>query len=483
MFGPPRSTDDRTSDVCYVIVNSLWVTDVTFGSRKSLGKSGKKFTNWATTYSCLPELYFEPETQDEIRKILALAQEKGKKVKVVGFGHSPSDIACTTDYMISLQRFNQVLKVDKEKLQVTVQAGCFVKTLNEEILPQHDMSLSVQGAVSDLTVAGVISTGTHGSGENYGIISSYVVGLELVKASGEIITVNEEVNSELLPIVALSLGSLGVITSVTLQCERAFRLHCKQVPNTLQNVVENLDVYVSSSDHFKFFWYPYTDSVVCLSASRTQEEIHEKSSWIWDMGVGYYLLQVLLWISTFFPRLVPSINRLFFNLFCSKPVERINRSDKIFNFNCLFKQYVMEWAIPRNKVGVVLWELKEWIETQKFPAHFPVEVRFVKADNIYISPCYLQDSCYINIIMYRPFNKLVSHETYWNQYQSIVAKHGGRPHWAKDHNFTGAEFVKLYPMWKEFCAVREKFDPNGMFLNANLERVFNTRQFLPRSYV
>ncbi|KAH9503332.1 hypothetical protein Btru_072758, partial [Bulinus truncatus] len=362
---------------------------------QSLGKSGKKFTNWATTYSCLPELYFEPETLDEIRKILALAQEKGKKVKVVGFGHSPSDIACTTDYMISLQRFNQVLKVDKEKLQVTVQAGCFVKTLNEEILPQHDMSLSVQGAVSDLTVAGVISTGTHGSGENYGIISSYVVGLELVKASGEIITVNEEVNSELLPIVALSLGSLGVITSVTLQCERAFRLHCKQVPNTLQNVVENLDVYVSSSDHFKFFWYPYTDSVVCLSASRTQEEIHEKSSWIWDIGVGYYLLQVLLWI-----RLVPSINRLYFNLFCSKPVERTNRSDKIFNFNCLFKQYVMEWAIPRNKVGVVLWELKEWIETQKFPAHFPVEVRFVKADNIYISPCYLQDSCYINIIMY-----------------------------------------------------------------------------------
>ncbi|CAL1541329.1 unnamed protein product [Lymnaea stagnalis] len=450
---------------------------------RSLGKSGKKFTNWATTYSCTPELYFEPETEDEIRKILAYAQEKDKKVKVVGFGHSPSDIACTTDFMISLCRYNNVIKVDKEKLQVTVQGGCLLKELNDHVLPANDMALSVQGAVCDLTAAGVISTGTHGTGAQFGIISSYVVNLELMKASGEVITINEEVNSELLPAAALSLGSLGVIISVTLQCEKAFRLHCKQVTNTLQNVIENLDVYVTSSDHFKFFWYPHTESVVCFNTNRTKEEPKVKSSWIWDMGVGYYLLQILLWFSTFFPSLVPSINRLYFKLFCSSSVERIDRSDKIFNFNCLFKQYVMEWSIPRNKVGVVLWELKEWIEKNRFPAHFPVEVRFVKGDNIYLSPCYDQDSCYINIIMYRPFNTLVSHETYWNEYQSIVAKHGGRPHWAKDHNFTGTEFIKLYPKWNEFCAIREKMDPNGMFLNANLERVFNSRPSPSRNHV
>ncbi|XP_059170860.1 L-gulonolactone oxidase-like [Physella acuta] len=450
---------------------------------RTLGKSGKRFTNWAKTYTCSPELFFEPETEDEIRKILAFAQKKGKKVKVVGFGHSPSDLACTTDFMISLCRYNKVLNIDKEMLQVTVQGGCLLKDLNDNILPANDMALSVQGAVCDLTAAGVISTGTHGTGANFGIISSYVVGLTLMKASGEVIAIRKDDNPELLSVAALSLGSLGVILSVTLQCEKAFKLHCKQLPNSLQNVLENLEVYVTSSDHFRFFWYPYTDSVVCFNATRTNEEPQMKSSWIWEMGVGYYLLQVLLWISTFFPRLVPSINKLYFNLLCSKAVERIDRSDKIFNFNCLFKQYVMEWAIPRNKVAVVLYELKEWIEKNNFPAHFPVEVRFVKADNIYLSPCYMQDSCYINIIMYRPFNKLVSHETYWNEYQSIVAKHGGRPHWAKDHNFTGAEFSKLYPKWNEFCAVREKMDPNGMFLNANLERVFNTRPSPPRTYV
>ncbi|GFS01354.1 L-gulonolactone oxidase, partial [Elysia marginata] len=178
---------------------------------------------------------------------------------------------------------------------------------------------------------------------------------------------------------------------------------------------------------------------------------------------------------TFIPRLVPLINRLHFSVFGNLVAEKTDRSDLIFNFDCLFKQYVMEWAIPREKTGAVLFELKEWIERTRFPAHLPVEVRFVKGDNNYLSPCYQRDSCYINIIMYRPFNKLVHHESYWTAYQNIMAKHGGRPHWAKDHKFSGAEFQSLYPKWKEFCQAREKLDPNGMFLNTNLERVFGMK--------
>uniref|UniRef100_A0A0B6ZYZ3 FAD-binding PCMH-type domain-containing protein n=1 Tax=Arion vulgaris TaxID=1028688 RepID=A0A0B6ZYZ3_9EUPU len=171
---------------------------------RSLGASNKVFTNWATTYSCSPELYFEPESEDEIRKILAYAQEKGKKVKVAGYGHSPSDIACTTDFMISLCRFNKVLNVDKEKLQVTVQGGHLIKDLNQIVFPSYGMSLSVQGSVCDLTAAGVISTGTHGTGAEYGIMSSYVVGLQLMIASGETITINSDTNADLLPIATLS---------------------------------------------------------------------------------------------------------------------------------------------------------------------------------------------------------------------------------------------------------------------------------------
>ncbi|PVD33901.1 hypothetical protein C0Q70_05163 [Pomacea canaliculata] len=439
---------------------------------RSLGKSGHSFTNWATTYSCEPELYFEPETTEEIKQVLSFAQEKGKKVKVVGNGHSPSDLACTTDYMISLKHYNQVLKVDGVKLQVTVQGGCLIKDLNHKVLPAHNMALSVLGTVSELTVAGVISTGTHGTGANYNIISSYVVDMDLMKASGEIIHISKEENSELLPAAVLSLGSLGIILSVTLQCEPMFKLRQTQYPAELQDVLENLNTYVTSSDHFRFFWFPYTEKVICYHASRTEEEISVKESWFWDSFIGFHLLQFLLWMSTFIPGLVPFINNLYYRLIYAHRKELINVSHKVFNFNCLFRQYVMEWAIPRDKVGVVLTDLNRWIRESRFPAHFPVEVRFVKGDDIFLSPSYGQDTCYINIVMYRPYNNLVPHSEYWDAFEKIVASVGGRPHWAKDHTYGNKEFESLYPKWGDFCHIRENLDPNGMFLNANLERVF-----------
>ncbi|XP_041366843.1 L-gulonolactone oxidase-like [Gigantopelta aegis] len=439
---------------------------------RSLGKPGHFFTNWATTYSCKPELYFEPETTDEIRQVLVFAREKAKKVKVVGYGHSPSDLACTTDYMISLKKYDKVLKVDKEKNQIKVQGGCMIKDLNNKVFPALGLAFPVLGTVSELTVAGVISTGTHGTGANYGVFSTLVVSMELMTAAGDILEISNEKNAELMPAVTLSLGSLGVILTVTLQCEPAYKLHLVQYPLKLNDVLENLDVHVKSSDHFRFFWFPHTDNAICYHANRTTKEHFVKTSWVWEMLVGYYLLQLLYWISTFIPQCVPLLNRVFFHLIYGSRQEKIDRSDHIFNFNCLFKQYVMEWAIPRDKTAVVLYDLKNWITANKFPAHFPVEVRFVKGDNLFLSPAYGQEACFINIIMYRPYNKFVKNEEYWEAFQKIVAQVGGRPHWAKDHKYKREHFEKLYPKFGEFCKIREKLDPNGMFLNANLDRVF-----------
>ena len=75
------------------------------------GVKDKFFENWANTFSCRPELYFEPETVDEIRAVLKMAQSNGKKIRAVGMGHSPSSLACTSDYMISLAKFNRLIHV------------------------------------------------------------------------------------------------------------------------------------------------------------------------------------------------------------------------------------------------------------------------------------------------------------------------------------------------------------------------------------
>jgi L-gulonolactone oxidase len=172
---------------------------------------------------------------------------------------------------------------------------------------------------------------------------------------------------------------------------------------------------------------------------------------------------------------VPTVNRLAFSLLYSKPSERIDVSYKIFNFECLFKQHVNEWSIPTEKAPQVLLELRRWIDaTKNMVVHFPVEVRFVKGDDIYLSPASGRDSCYINIIMYRPYGKHVDYQQYWNSYEQIMREAGGRPHWAKAHRETAVEFVKMYPYFRAWAQVRKRMDPINMFSNAYLDRIFAT---------
>ncbi|KFM74677.1 L-gulonolactone oxidase, partial [Stegodyphus mimosarum] len=287
-------------------------------------------------------------------------------------------------------------------------------------------------------------------------------------------------DKELFLAAVCSLGSFGIILRVSLQCEAAFNLQLRQYSLGLQDVIEHLDVHIEGSDHFRFMWFPYTDGVVVCHSQRTEKPITKVSrlqkcyDWFWNYGIGYYTLEFFYYLSTYHPFLVPYINRIFYNLMYSTPVSKVDRSYKIFNFECLFKQYVNEWAIPKSKTGVVLWTLREWmLSSPDIYVHFPVEVRFVKGDNILISPAYGQDVCYINIIMYRPYGKTVPYKEYWRAYENIMAEANGRPHWAKAHNVKAETFRQIYPYFGKWCLIREMLDPINMFYNAYMARIFS----------
>ncbi|MGH0160191.1 UNVERIFIED_CONTAM: hypothetical protein FKN15_038964, partial [Acipenser sinensis] len=293
------------------------------------------------------------------------------------------------------------------------------------------------GAVAEVAAAGVIGTGTHNTGIEHGILPTQVVALTLMTAGGEILKCSDSLNEEIFQATRLHLGSLGVILDLTIQCVPAFRLHELQFPSTLTEPVQNT------------------------------------SSWFWGYAVGYHLLEFLLWVSTFLPRMVPWINQIFFSLLSSGRDERVDCSHRIFTYECLFKQHVQDWAVPIGKTKEALLQLKAWLENnQTVVAHFPVEVRFARGDNILLSPCFQRDSCYMNIIMYRPYGKEVPRDQYWAAYEEIMQNAGGRPHWAKAHSCTRKDFQRMYPGFQKFCSIREQLDPTGMFLNSYLEKVF-----------
>ncbi|CAG2109865.1 unnamed protein product, partial [Medioppia subpectinata] len=391
-----------------------------------------KFTNWSQTFSCEPNLYFVPKDVEELREIIFLAKSTNKKIRVVGCGHSPSDICCTDDYMISLRFFNNVLSINCETNTIRVEAGITLTEINA-YLDSHKLAIPVLGSVSDITIAGVISTGTHGTGAKFGVLADYVLDMELITTSGDTIKCSRDENSDVFLSALSGLGAIGIIIRLTFQCEPAFLLYEYSYPSTLGEVLEELDEELKSCDHYRFLWFPHTDCVSVQNNNRIYNKEVTKytasqraCNWFWDYAIGYYTLEFAYWLSTYYQPLVPYINRIWFWLLYSRPKERINISHKVFNFECLFKQHVNEWSIPREKTAKVLLELKSWIErTPNIYVHFPVEVRFVKEDDIYLSPAYGRDSTFINIIMYRPYGKDVSHSAYWDQYEKIMKESGG----------------------------------------------------------
>ncbi|KAJ8020512.1 L-gulonolactone oxidase [Holothuria leucospilota] len=439
---------------------------------------GYTFVNWAGTQTSHPELYFEPSSVDEIKEIIRKAKEEGKRVKVQGYGHSPNDIACSDGYMMYLKKMTDVINVNKEKLQITVQAGCSIKALAVDILPKYNMALPVCPAVGEPTIAGAISCGTHATGKKFGVLGSYVIALKLITADGEVLNCSKEENGDIFRAAVCSLGCLGVILEVTLQCHEAFQLHSISKPSTLDEILSRVDTFLDEYDHAKFFWYPHTEKVIVYHDNRTEDQpVKNPFSWFWDRLIGHHLHQFSMWIGCTFPSLQGLVNHMFFNLLCNFVIERVDTSYNLFTYHCLYSQEVTDWSIPVEKTADVFRELRaSLIMNPDIGAHFPVEARFVKGDNGMVSPCHGRDSCFINIVHFRPYGMDTSNKKYWDLFQDIVKRAGGRPHWAKVHDVTSKDFSKMYPEWDKFCAIREGLDPDGMFLNDHLERIFEVKK-------
>ncbi|KAF0424574.1 L-gulonolactone/D-arabinono-1,4-lactone oxidase [Gigaspora margarita] len=282
---------------------------------------------------------------------------------------------------------------------------------------------------------------------------------------------SETMNSDVFKATLCNLGALGIITQVTIQCETAYLLEANQIPVKLNYILDNLDAIVHSAEHVRFWWFPHTDDCIAWKANRTNKKpLPQKLSYIHDTLFGFHLLQFVLYLSRFRSSTIPKINQLIFSFKFSKPIHFIDDSYKVFCFDCLFSQYVNEWAIPIEKAKYAIKDLKRWIETNEISVHCPVEIRFVDQDDIWLSPAYGRKVCYIGIIMYRPYYQPVPYRKYWAGYESIMRSYDGRPHWAKTHTMFRSELEKVYPKFQSFIELQKQLDPTGLFLNPYLRR-------------
>ena len=423
--------------------------------------------NWAGNQKANPVSIVVPRSVGELAALVASASGQGQKVKAVGSGHSFTSAAATNGRMIRLENLSGILHIDHASCQVTVGAGTRLSDLNM-LLHAEGLALANLGDIAYQTVAGAISTSTHGTGKALTGLAGQVVAMKLINGQGEIIECSKSLNPHIFDVARVSVGALGIITEYTLQAVPSFRLRALEQPMRLDDVLENAHDLASAHDHFEFFWIPHTKWALTKRNNRTEDELQplpRVKGWIEKTFMENYAFGALCRVGRARPSLIP---RLATALPSSGSREYVDQSFKIFASPRIVRFYEMEHALPVEALVPALKEIRAMVDRKGYLLNFPVEVRFTKGDDVPLSTAFGRDSAYIAVHVY----KGMECEPFFRDVEDILRAYDARPHWGKMHYREAEELSKLYPRWDEFIALRNQLDPQRTFSNAYSDTVF-----------
>lgn len=434
-----------------------------------LGKGSHMATwrNWAGNQIAHPQSIESPRNVSELAAIVAEASSRGQKVKAVGSGHSFTSAATTDGRMIRLDNLSGISHVDRAKNQVTVGAGTRLSDLNT-LLHAEGLALANLGDIAYQTVAGAISTSTHGTGTALTGLAGQVVSMTVVDGHGEILECSDSCHADILDVGRVSVGAVGVISEYTLQAVPSFRLRALEQPMRLDDVLENVHELATTHDHFEFFWIPHTKWALTKRNNRTDDELQPLpriKGWIEKTFMENYAFGALCRVGRARPSLIP---RLATALPSSGSREYVDQSFKIFASPRVVRFYEMEHALPVEAVVPALRDIRAMVERKGYLLNFPVEVRFTKGDDVALSTAYGRESAYIAVHVY----KGMECEPFFRDVEDILRGYDARPHWGKVHYRDAEELSTLYPRWNEFIALRNRLDPLRTFSNAYTDTVF-----------
>ncbi|MFZ9358336.1 MAG: D-arabinono-1,4-lactone oxidase [Ilumatobacteraceae bacterium] len=424
------------------------------------------WSNWAGNQRVEHASRYLPKTELELQQIVRHATANNTRIKAVGSGHSFTAIAIAEEILVDLSHYDQVVEIDKIKNTVTVQSGIQLSKLNLEL---HKNGLAMQnlGDISYQTIAGAISTSTHGTGLKFTGIANQVVGMRIVLADSSVLDCSPAVNAELFHCARVGLGALGLISTVTLQLVSAFNLSVIEEPMRVDDVLANLDHHVESNDHFEFFWVPHTGWALTKRNNRTLDAakpMSKFSHWYSKTLMENYAFGAVCMLGRARPVLIPKLAKA---LPSSGRNEYCDTSYKVFASKRIIKFYEMEYAIPREACEEALNRVRRMVKDSGFFLNFPVEVRFTAPDEIPLSTASNRESAYIAVHIYKGMNYV----PYFKEVESIMNSYQGRPHWGKLHFQDANSLAPRYPQWDVFQKVRNMVDPTRTFANRYTETV------------
>ncbi len=418
--------------------------------------------NWSGAQSCLPLERLAPK---DLAELVQVIRQAPGKIRPVGSGHSFSALVPTDGTLLSLSFFNGLLDHDASTLQATFAAGTPMSRMGPA-LKAIGQALPNMADIDYQTLAGAIATSTHGTGVGFTSYSAGVTGLQLVTAQGEVLDCDAERERELFNAARVSLGALGVTTRVRLQNREPYRLRERQWIAKTEELLEDVAKNTRENQHWEMLVVTHSDYALSIALNETSDAPTPPIDPAEEGGNEFVSIIENLdkYASDF-----PETRRTLLNSlrYFASFQERVAESFEIYANvrNVRFNE--MEYSVPAEHGPSCLREILKLIRDKDLRTWFPIEYRYVKADDIPLSMFEGRDSCSISVHQHYTMD----HHNFFAAVEPIFWKYAGRPHWGKLHTLNARTLQALYPRWNEFTRVRQALDPDGKFLNAHLSSI------------
>lgn len=420
--------------------------------------------NWAGTASCTPSWRSAPASEDEL--VTALKSAKGV-VRAVGAGHSFSAVVPTDDTLISTDLLSGLVRHDSEKMQATLQAGTrlhdmgpLLESIGQSVPNMPDMDYPALG--------GAIANSVHATGNAFGSMSSYVTDFKLATVSGELLECSADKNPGIFQAARTSIGALGIMSEITLQNQPSYQLTEVNKVEQREDVFAEMDARCKAHRHFECYPIPY--SSLCITVATDIAKASDKT-------VGEDDPQAVNTLRTVFDSVswVPIVGEALYDKILttamagSANIIRTGPAYKVFPHVRIVRFREMEYTVPAEVGPACIEEILATIRDKKMPLCFPIEYRYVKGDDIWLSMFEGRDGCSISIHQFGD----TDYKAVFAEIEPIFWKYEGRPHWGKIHTMKAEQLAQLYPRhWQDFHEVRRELDPQGRLMNTHLKEIF-----------
>ena len=427
-------------------------------SKSAQSNTATPWVNWSGELSCQPAGRFSPASTEELQSVLAATKSK---IRPVGSGHSFSPLVPTDGHLVVLDRLTGLLDHDKASQQATFAAGTRLADMGAPLADIGQAMLNLPD-IDRQTLAGATATATHGTGIDFTCLSAFITGLKLVTPTGELLELRQ--GDELFAAAQVSVGALGVITEMTLQNRDPYRLKALNTVERIEDVLATFNERAAAHRHFEMFPLTHSNYALVLTIDETDEPINNPPPSP-EEEAGF--AQAMAYWATLPPsERMPLIDELAEQI---GPSSAVDESYRILSNirNNRFNE--MEYSVPKEAGAECLREVLATIIEQEVDVVFPLEYRYVKRDDTWLSMS-AGEYDHAAISIHRTAGE--DFRPYFDLIEPIFWKYEGRPHWGKIHSLGAQKLKALYPRFTDFQEVREMLDPDGRMLNPHLSHLF-----------